>query len=107
MPRGTGGTGPAADLIELTELSAELVLKKRGDGLIELSGHRHARSAPAERRFLEPVRATHDEEIRQSGGGLARDLADFDPLDEEGWLRTPIENGGRSRRGGGAVACHC
>lgn len=81
------------DLLELPELSAELVLKKRGDGVFELSGRCHARVAQASVVSLEPVWATLDDEIRQYfGGGLAEEAAAFDPLDEEGWPE-PIEAG--------------
>lgn len=81
------------DLVELPELAAELVLKKRGDGVIELTGRWHARVAQRCVVTLEPVWADLADEVRLFfGGALGRPEAAADPLDDEGWPE-PIEHG--------------
>ena len=79
------------DLVELPELSAQLVLKKRGDGVFELSGRWHARLAQRCVVTLEPVSAELGDEVRLFFGG-APATAQADPLDDEGWPE-PIEDG--------------
>jgi hypothetical protein len=80
------------DLVELALLEAELVLKKRGDGLVELSGRCRARFAQTSVVSLEPVRASLDAPLRSFYGGRLGDAPEADPLDEEGWPE-PIEAG--------------
>jgi hypothetical protein len=81
------------DLIELTELAADLVVKKRGDGLVEVSGRWRARLAQPSVVSLEPVWADLADDARlYFGGAPARRSSDVDPLDEEGWPE-PIEEG--------------
>lgn len=80
-------------LIELAELAATLVLKKRGDGIVEVTGRYRARAAQACVVTLEPVWATIADEVRLFYGGTrGRPRATVDPLDEEGWPE-PIEGG--------------
>jgi hypothetical protein len=84
-------------LLELEDLSAKLVLKKRGDGVVEVSGAFHARLAQPCVATLEPVWATIDEDVRLYFSGPlgdaaargARDAAmakfeDIDPMDDDG-----------------------
>lgn len=85
------------DLVELPELAAELVLKKRGDGVVELTGRWHARVVQRCVVTLEPVPADLADAVRLFFGGAARGgraiaAAKADPLDEEGWPE-PIEGG--------------
>lgn len=79
------------DLVELPELTAVLVLKKRGDGVFELTGRWHARLAQRCVVTLEPVWAELGEEVRLFFGEEPA-AAGADPLDDEGWPE-PIENG--------------
>ncbi len=79
------------DLVELSELSAALVLKKRGDGVVEMTGRWHARLAQRCVVTLEPVPAELGDDVRLYFGG-APAAPDADPLDDEGWPE-PIENG--------------
>jgi len=78
------------DLVELDELTAALVLKKRGDGAVEMTGRWHARLAQRCVVTLEPVPAELGDEVRLFFGGTGN--ASADPLDDEGWPE-PIENG--------------
>ncbi len=78
------------DLIELPELSAALVLKKRGDGVVEMTGRWHSRLAQRCVVTLEPVWAEVGDEVRLSFGGMP--TAPADPLDDDGWPE-PIEDG--------------
>jgi hypothetical protein len=80
------------DLVELPELAAELVLKKRGDGIFELTGRWHARVAQRCVVTLEPVPADLADEVRLFFGTPREPVAAADPLDDEGWPE-PIENG--------------
>lgn len=79
------------DLVALDELSADLVLRKRGDGVVELTGHWHARLAQSCVVTLEPVGAELGGEVRLFFGGAPAG-AGADPLDDEGWPE-PIEDG--------------
>lgn len=84
------------DLVELAELSARLVLKKRGDGTpgagaVEMTGRWHARLAQRCVATLEPVWAELGDGIRLFFGD-APDGAAADPLDDDGWPE-PIEDG--------------
>jgi hypothetical protein len=83
------------DLVELGELTAALVLKKRGDGvsgagIVEMTGRWHARLAQRCVVTLEPVPAELGDEVRLYFGGAGNATAD--PLDDEGWPE-PIEDG--------------
>ena len=78
------------DLIELPAFAADLVLKKRGDGAVELTGRWRARVVQRCVVTLEPVPADLADEVRLFFGGAAH--AKADPLDEEGWPE-PIEGG--------------
>ncbi|HEY7610899.1 MAG TPA: hypothetical protein VIF14_16845 [Alphaproteobacteria bacterium] len=83
------------DLVALTELAAALVLKKRGDGIVEVTGRWHARLAQRCVVTLEPVPADLADEVRLFFGGAARAgkaQPAADPLDDEGWPE-PIEGG--------------
>jgi len=80
------------DLVELAELAAELVLRKRGDGVIELTGHWHARLAQRCVVTLDPVPAELADAVRLFFGGPLGGGAAADPLDEEAWIE-PIEDG--------------
>ena len=80
------------DLVDLPELAAELVLRKRGDGVIELTGRWHARVAQRCVVTLEPVWANLADEVRLFFGGALGKAAAADPLDDEGWPE-PIEGG--------------
>lgn len=83
------------DLVELAELRADLILKKRGDGVIELTGRWHARLAQSCVVTLEPVWADLADDVRLYFGGPleGRDAAAMaDPLDDEGWPE-PIHDG--------------
>ena len=85
------------DLVELPELAAALVLKKRGDGVFELSGRWHARVAQRCVVTLEPVPADLADEVRLFFAAPAppragKPSAEADPLDDEGWPE-PIEGG--------------
>lgn len=80
------------DLVELAELAATLVLKKRGDGIFELTGRWHARLAQRCVVTLEPVPAALSDDVRLFYGTLAAPAAAADPLDDEG-SPEPIENG--------------
>jgi hypothetical protein len=82
-------------LIELAELAADLVVKKRGDGVIEVTGRWRARLAQPSVVSLEPVWSTHDDEARVYFSGDARSRAasaDRDPLADESWPE-PIVDG--------------
>jgi len=82
-------------LIELAELAADLVVKKRGDGVVELTGRWRARLAQPSVVSLGPVWSTlaDDARVYFAGAlGKGRARADLDPLDEEGWPE-PIERG--------------
>jgi hypothetical protein len=79
------------DLVELPELTAALALKKRGDGIFELTGRWHARLAQSCVVTLDPVWAELGDEVRLFFGA-APDAVAADPLDDEGWPE-PIENG--------------
>ncbi len=79
------------DLIELPALAAELVLKKRGDGVIEMSGRWHGRVVQRCVVTLEPVAAELEGGVRLFFGGTGAAAA-ADPLDDEGWPE-PIEGG--------------
>src|SRR5690349_1645693 len=78
------------DLVELSELSAKLVLKKRGDGVVEMTGRWQARLAQRCVVTLEPVPAELGDEVRLFFGGTP--AATADPLDDEGWPE-PIADG--------------
>jgi hypothetical protein len=78
------------DLVELPALAAALVLKKRGDGAVEMTGRWQARVAQRCVVTLEPVRADLGGEVRLFFGEPAAGVAD--PLDDAGWPE-PIENG--------------
>ena len=81
------------DLVELPELTATLALKKRGDGVFELTGRWHARLAQRCVVTLDPVWAELGDEVRLFYGGAAgTSAAAADPLDDEGWPE-PIEDG--------------
>ncbi len=85
------------DLVELAELAAELVLKKRGGGatgavVVELTGRWHARLAQRCVVTLDPVPAALSDDVRLFFGTLAAPAADADPLDDEG-SPEPIEDG--------------
>ena len=83
------------DLIELTELAADLVVRKRGDGVVELTGRWRARLAQPSVVSLEPVWTMIEDDARvyfAGAFGKASARADLDPLDEEGWPE-PIEGG--------------
>lgn len=88
------------DLIALESLAASLVLKKRGDGVVEVSGTYRARLAQPCVVTLEPVWATIEEEVRLffSGGlgNAARKtdhaIDDMTSIDDEG-TPEPIVNG--------------
>lgn len=81
------------DLVELAELAATLVLRKRGDGIVELTGNYRARLAQPCVVTLDPVWATIAEDVRLFyGGTLGHPPADIDPLDDDGWP-DPIEGG--------------
>lgn len=75
------------DLIELAELAADLVVKKRGDGVVELTGRWRARLAQPSVVSLEPVWSTIEDDARVyfAGPPGKGGAADLDPLDEEGW----------------------
>lgn len=84
------------DLVDLIELSAVLVLKKRGDrtrgtGVVELTGRWQARLAQRCVVTLEPVAAELGDAVRLFFGA-APAAAGADPLDDEGWTE-PIEGG--------------
>ncbi|MGH7002308.1 MAG: YceD family protein [Alphaproteobacteria bacterium] len=80
-------------LAELAELGATLVLKKRGDGIVEVTGRYRALLAQPCVVTLDPVWATITDEVRLFfGGTLGKPPADLDPLDEDGWPE-PIEGG--------------
>jgi hypothetical protein len=79
------------DLVELPEFSAKLVLKKRGDDIVELTGNWHARLAQSCVVTLEPVWAEPGDEVRLFFGEAPAGAV-ADPLDDEGWPE-PIENG--------------
>lgn len=80
-------------LVELTALSASLVLKKRGDGVIEMTGTYRARLAQPCVVTLDPVWATIEEEVRLFyAGTLKKPPVDIDPLDDDGWPE-PIVGG--------------
>jgi hypothetical protein len=78
------------DLVALGELAAALVLKKRGDGVVEMTGRWHARLAQRCVVTLEPVPAELGDDVRLFFGGAAN--ASADPLDDEGWPE-PVEDG--------------
>ncbi len=78
------------DLVELPELSANLVLRKRGDGVVEMTGCWNARLAQRCVVTLEPVWAELGDEVGLFFGGAP--AAPADPLDDEGWPE-PIEDG--------------
>jgi len=81
------------DLVELPAFTAALVLKKRGDGIIELSGRWRARLAQRCVVTLDPVWAELADDVRLFfGSAPAGGAATADPLDEEGWPE-PIVNG--------------
>ncbi len=80
------------DLLHLAELTADLVLKKRGDGVIELSGPCRARLAQASVVSLEPVWSTLEDRLQVYFGNAAETGEERDPLDEEAWPE-PIEGG--------------
>jgi hypothetical protein len=79
------------DLVSLDALAAELVLKKRGDGVVEMTGRWHARLAQRCVVTLDPIPAELGDEVRlffgETPGGPAAD-----PLDDEGWPE-PIADG--------------
>jgi hypothetical protein len=80
-------------LVELQELSAALALKKRGDGVFELTGRWHARLAQSCVVTLDPVWAELGDAVRlYFGDRPATPAATLDPFaeDEE---TDPIENG--------------
>lgn len=79
------------DLVGLPEFSATLALRKRGDGIIELTGRWHARLAQSCVVTLDPVWADLGGEVRLFFGEPPA-AAGADPLDDEGWPE-PIENG--------------
>ena len=87
-------------LLELEDLSAKLILKKRGDGVVEVSGTYRARLAQPCVVTLEPVWATIEEDVRLYFSGGLRDAAraadhaidDLDAIDDEG-APEPIVNG--------------
>jgi hypothetical protein len=83
------------DLVELPAFSAELELKKRGDGVVELTARWQARVAQRCVVTLEPVWADLADEVRLFfAGPPAKGKEDtvLDPFDDEGWPE-PIENG--------------
>lgn len=80
-------------LIDLATLSAALVLKKRGDGVIEMTGTYRARLAQPCVVTLDPVWATIEDEVRLFyAGTLKKPPVDIDPLDDDGWPE-PIVGG--------------
>jgi hypothetical protein len=83
-------------LLELAELAADLVLRKRGDGVIEAAGRWRARLAQPSVVSLEPVWSIHDAEARLyfSGalGGRRDAAAEPDPIDDADWPE-PIVDG--------------
>jgi len=80
-------------LIELAEFAATLVLRRRGDGIVEVTGTYRARLAQPCVVTLEPVWSTITEDVRLFfGGTLGSPPADLDPFDDEGWPE-PIEGG--------------
>ncbi len=81
------------DLVELPELTAALALKKRGDGVFELTGRWHARVAQSCVVTLEPVWAELGDEVRLFFSDRpAASAAPPDPLAEDEETDT-IENG--------------
>jgi hypothetical protein len=85
------------DLVELPTFSADLELKKRGDGVFELTGRWQARVAQRCVVTLDPVWADLADEVRLFFAGPpatadARARAEADPLDDEGFPEL-IENG--------------
>jgi len=80
------------DLVVLESLTATLILKKRGDGVVEVSGTYRARLAQPCVVTLDPVWATIEEDVRLffSGGlgGAARKtdhtIDDITSIDDEG-----------------------
>lgn len=79
-------------LLDLAELAADLVVRKRGDGVIEATGRWRARLAQPSVVSLEPVWSRHDEAARlyfgAAGGrrGSGRGpAAEADPLADEDW----------------------
>lgn len=81
------------DLVELAELSAALALKKRGDGVVELSGRYRARLAQASVVSLESVWSDIEDDVRLFFGERpAVPAATLDPLSEDEET-DPIEGG--------------
>jgi hypothetical protein len=86
------------DLVELAELAADLVLRRRGEGagelVVEATGRWRARLAQPSVVSLEPVWSTHDAEARLFFGSAPRPVRDaaLDPDEECEWPE-PIEDG--------------
>jgi hypothetical protein len=83
------------DLVELPAFSADLELKKRGDGVFELTGRWQARVAQRCVVTLDPVWADLADEVRlffASAPAKGKEDTVLDPLDDEGFPE-PIENG--------------
>jgi hypothetical protein len=80
------------DLVELAALSAALVLKKRGDRVVELSGRYRARLAQASVVSLAPVWSDFEDEVRLFFGEHSAAATTPDPFAEDEETE-PIEGG--------------
>jgi hypothetical protein len=80
------------DLVELAALSAALVLKKRGDGVVELGGRYRARLAQASVVSLAPVWSDFEDEVRLFFGERSNAATTLDPFAEDEETE-PIEGG--------------
>ncbi len=83
------------DLVALDRLDADLMIKKRGDGIVELSGRFRARLAQSCVVTLEPVWTDIDEPVECYFGEQADDegSAPSDPLDDQAFPE-PLTSGG-------------